>query len=80
MSDIESSSEFFYADGNPKQKFIDLVRNLNEKYPTHWGYFKFNEALWDATGQYQEGVDRISSRYYDDNNELTGIYFNWSII
>lgn len=75
MSDIESSSEFFYADGNPKQKFIDLVKNLNEKYPTHWGYFKFNEALWDATGQYQEGVDRISSRYYDEDNDFTGIYY-----
>jgi len=75
MSDIQNSLEFFYADGNPKQKFIDLVRNLNEKYPTHWGYFKFNEALWDATGQYQEGVDRITSRYYDDNSDLTGVHY-----
>ena len=75
MSDIESSLEFFYADGNPKQKFIDLVRNLNEKYPTHWGYFKFNEALWDATGQEQEGVDRITSRYYDEDSDFTGTYY-----
>jgi hypothetical protein len=79
MSDIESSSEFFYADGNPKQKFIDLVRNLNEKYPTHWGYFKFSEALWDATGENQEGVDRISSRYYDDSNDLTGIHYQTGV-
>jgi hypothetical protein len=75
MTDIESSLEFFYADGNPKQKFIDLVRNLNEKYPTHWGYFKFNEAVWDASGQYQEGVDRITSRYYDDSNDFTGMHY-----
>lgn len=71
MQDIEASIEYFNIDGSPKQKFIDLVRVLNEKYPTNWGYFRFNNALWDIAGFEQEGVERIASRYYDDLNDFS---------
>jgi len=66
MSDIEESLDYFNVDGSAKQKFIDLVRYLNEQYPTNWGYFKFNDSVWDTAGLNQDGIDRIKSRYYDD--------------
>lgn len=66
IGDIEVSTDYFEFDGSPKQKFLDLVRYLNENYPTNWGYFKFNESVWDTAGLEQDGVDRIKSRYYDD--------------
>jgi hypothetical protein len=68
--DIENSLEYFNFDGSPKQKFKDLVRYLNEKYPVNWGYFRFNDSVWDTSGLYQEGVGRIQSRYYDDLNSF----------
>jgi hypothetical protein len=70
IRDIERSSLYFEFDGSPKQKFIDLVRYLNERYPTNWGYFRFNEAVWDTAGLEQDGVDRIKSRYYDELNQF----------
>lgn len=68
--DIENSLEYFNFDGSPKQKFKDLVRYLNEQYPVNWGYFRFNNAVWDIAGEYQEGVGRIQSQYHDDLNDF----------
>jgi hypothetical protein len=70
MSDIESSLEYFNADGSPKEKFTNLVIKLNEKYPTNWGYFSFNNAIWDTAGLSQEGVNRLSANYSDEINDF----------
>ena len=66
ISDIEYSTPYFTADGNPTDKFMGLVEDFNVKYPNNWGYFKFDDALWDYAGIGAQGVGRIKSRYYDD--------------
>lgn len=66
MEDIEYSSEYFNFDGSPKEKFKNLVKYLNERYPTTWGYFRFDDAVWDTAGFEQNGVDRIKSSYQDE--------------
>lgn len=73
ISDLEYSTPYFTADGNPTKYFKDLVEELNIRYPTNWGYFKFGESIWDYAGDNNEGVNRIHSRYYDD--ELDILYY-----
>jgi hypothetical protein len=66
ISDIEYSTPYFTADGNPTDLFKKLVEDLNVRYPTNWGYFRFGDSIWDYAGEDNEGVNRIRSRYYDD--------------
>lgn len=70
IADIESSIEYFNLDGSPKDKFKNLVRYLNESYPSSWGYFRFNDSVWDTAGLDQEGIGRISSSYSDSLGEF----------
>ena len=70
MSDIISSTPYFTADGNPTEKFVELVEELNIKYPNNWGYFKFDDAIWDYAGLDKDGVGRLSARYFDSNVEI----------
>lgn len=67
INDIISSTPYFDPDGNPTNKFVELVEELNINYPNNWGYFKFDEAIWDYAGLQQDGVGRLSARYYDDD-------------
>lgn len=73
ISDLEYSTPYFTADGNPTESFKDLVEELNIRYPTNWGYFRFGDSIWDYAGDDSEGVNRIRSRYYDD--ELNFDYY-----
>lgn len=73
IADIESSTPYFTAEGNPTDKFKNLVESLNIKYPTNWGYFAFDDAIWDYAGEDNQGAARITSRYYDDDIDL--IYY-----
>jgi hypothetical protein len=73
ISDLEYSTPYFTADGNSTEIFKDLVEELNIRYPTNWGYFKFGESIWDYAGDNGEGVNRIRSRYHDD--ELDILYY-----
>ena len=66
ISDIEYSTPYFTADGNPTDLFKKLVDDLNVRYPTNWGYFRFGDSIWDYAGEDNEGVNRIRSRYYDE--------------
>ena len=66
MSDIQYSTPYFTADGNPTDLFKKLVDDLNIRYPTNWGYFRFGDSIWDYAGEDNEGVNRIRSRYYDE--------------
>lgn len=66
ISDLEYSTPYFTADGNPTDLFKKLVEDLNVRYPTNWGYFRFGDSIWDYAGEDNEGVNRIRSRYYDD--------------
>ena len=73
ISDIESSSPYFEYSGKPTDKFRDFVRNLNEKYPTNWGYANWDSAYWDYAGGGQEGVGRVPA-VYDDSTPLGEYY------
>lgn len=66
MSDIISSTPYFMAGGNHTDEFVELIKEININYPNNWGYFKFDESIWDYAGLNQEGVGRVSARYYDD--------------
>lgn len=67
ISDIEYSTPYFTADGNPTDSFKKLVEDFNIKYPNNWGYFRFDDTLWDYAGLGSQGVGRIRSRYYDED-------------
>ena len=63
ISDIESSSPYFFYDGNPKPAFKTLVKDLNTRFPSNWGYVNWEEGTWDYAGTRGEGVGRIASTY-----------------
>jgi hypothetical protein len=70
ISDIISSTPYFTADRNSTEKFLKLVEELNIKYPNNWGYFRFDDAIWDYAGLNKDGVERLSARYFDSNVEI----------
>lgn len=55
MSDIEVDSNYFTEDGIPTERFKDLIEELALKYPTTWGYFRFDKAFWDPDGLLHDG-------------------------
>lgn len=73
MSDIVYATPYFTADKNPTELFKKLVEDLNIKYPTNWGYFPLDDAIWDYAGDNNEGVGRLVARYYD--NDLDFPYY-----
>ena len=74
ISDIESSSPYFYYDGNPKPAFKTLVKDLNTRFPSNWGYVNWEEGTWDYAGTKGEGVGRISSTY-DNATPISSQYY-----
>ena len=75
ISDMEYSTPYFTADGNPTDLFKKLIEDLNVRYPTNWGYFRFGDSIWDYAGDDNEGVNRIRSRYYDDDIQYATPYY-----
>lgn len=75
ISDIEYSTPYFTADGNPTDLFKKLVEDLNIRYPTNWGYFRFGDSIWDYAGDDNDGVNRVRSRYYDDDVQYATPYY-----
>ena len=75
ISDMEYSTPYFTADGNPTDLFKKIVEDLNIKYPTNWGYFRLDDSIWDYAGDDNEGVSRIHSRYYDDDDVTSTPYY-----
>lgn len=71
--DIESSTPYFDFAGRPKEEFRKFVREINERYPTNWGYVKWNEGFWDYAGKEQKGVGRVPA-IYDDATPLGSYY------
>jgi hypothetical protein len=61
--DIENSTPYFSESGLPQREFINFVEDLNKKYPSNWGYVRWNEGVWDYAGKNGEGVSRISAAY-----------------
>ena len=63
ISDLQSTSPYFESNGIPNDKFIDLVTEINEKYPTNMGYVRWDEGSWDYGGVLGEGLSRIPAVY-----------------
>lgn len=59
MSDLLKDPNYFDEEGNPKREFYNLVEDLNKRYPSNFGYIKWDQAYWDYAGLNQEGVTRI---------------------
>jgi hypothetical protein len=63
ISDIEGSTPYFNAAGNPQDKFIEFVKYINETYPSNLGYVSWDEGIWDYAGLQGDGVGRIPASY-----------------
>lgn len=57
MLDIESDVAYMTEEGLPTDKFVHLVNWLGYQYPTTWGRFYFDKALWDVAGARYDGYD-----------------------
>lgn len=77
MEDIESSSPYFSDSGIPQDKFKAIVQDLNSRYPSNYGYVKWDEGVWDYAGELQEGVNRLPAIY--DGSSPTGEYYKSGI-
>ena len=50
---------YFSEDGTPSSNFYDLVERLNQRFPSNYGYAKWEDSYWDYAGLKQEGVSSI---------------------
>ena len=71
--DLQSSTPYVDAEGNPTSTFYNFVEDINKRFPSNYGYARWEESYWDYAGTNQEGVSSISqivdvatvdSRYY----------------
>lgn len=77
IKDIFTDSAYVDPDGMPTDKLSDLVESLSEKYPTTWGYFRWDHAYWDIDGEDSEGYIVIPNRFdaekLPDENIQSGV-------
>lgn len=77
VKDILNDTLFMGPDGLPTNKLVDLVDYLANKYPTTWGYFKWDEAYWDIDGEDSLGFGVLPYMYdpgsLSDENVQSGI-------
>lgn len=53
--DVDGATPYMGYDNVPNPRFYSLVEQLAEKYPTTWGYFKWQQSFWDVGGLENEG-------------------------
>jgi hypothetical protein len=70
--DLEKHPDYVTPDGLPKDKFKALVDYLANKYPVTWGYFKWDDAIWDVGGGRHEGFAVMPYAY--DTEQLAPEY------
>lgn len=63
MEDLERERKYFAEDGMPTQVFVELIEKLSRDYPTTWGRFIWNRAIWDVAGQDNGGYGVVPYRY-----------------
>lgn len=66
IRDILEHPDYVNYDGLPKEKLKYLISYLSEKYPTTWGYFRWNQAYWDVDGDKSQGLAYIPGQYDSD--------------
>lgn len=74
ISDVENSTPYFTASGKPLKPFLDLVEDLNKRYPANIGYVPWEDGIWDYAGILGEGVSRVPAIY--DGSTPLGKYFS----
>lgn len=62
ISDLELDNKYMTSDGLPTQRFISLADELAREYPTTWGRFVWNQAIWDIGGELNEGFTTLPYR------------------
>lgn len=72
VEDILNDPSYFDERGLVRQResgpsFIALMRRLARRFPATWGYFQWDNALWDAAGREWEGYG--SAPYQFDGEE-----------
>ena len=63
IRDIFDHTDYVGYDGLPTDKLKYLITYLSDKYPTTWGYFRWNEAYWDIDGENSKGFTYIPGKY-----------------
>ena len=74
LLDTTGATPYVTPDGLPTQRLETLVDQLAEKYPTTWGYFKWDETYWDAGGQDGRGYKILPYKY--DSNSIDSSYLD----
>lgn len=59
ISDLQSSTPYADSEGNPTSTFYTFVEDINKRFPSNYGYAKWEQAYWDYAGTKQEGVSSI---------------------
>jgi hypothetical protein len=59
ISDLQSSTPYADSEGNPTSTFYNFVEDINKRFPSNYGYAKWEESYWDYAGTKQEGVSSI---------------------
>jgi len=59
ISDLQSSTPYADEEGNPTSSFYNFVEDINKRFPSNYGYAKWEESYWDYAGTKQEGVSSI---------------------
>lgn len=59
ISDLQSSTPYADSEGNPTSTFYNFVEDINKRFPSNYGYAKYEESYWDYAGTKQEGVSSI---------------------
>lgn len=55
IEDLEKDPKYWSEDGMPTPAFIELVNDLSWRFPTTWGRFIWDQALWDTAGKEYKG-------------------------
>ena len=74
IADMQQSTPYFTESGKPLKKFKNIVQDLNERYPSNFGYVRWDEGIWDYAGMENEGISRIPSIYDQDASPLGLLY------
>jgi len=60
---VDGASPYMGYNDIPTDKFRELIRKINKNYPTTWGNLKWEEALWDISGEEGEGYSQLPYEY-----------------
>lgn len=70
ISDLEFTTPYFTDNGVPAQPFRTLVNDINERFPSNFGYVNWGETVWDYGGLELEGLGRLPAQYDVDDSGL----------